>query len=81
MTILSTIISPTNVLTANNTQTVTNKTINIANNTLTGVQATLVSNTNIKTVSGQSLLGSGNITIDPGLSAGKAIALSMIFGF
>ena len=81
MTILSTIITPTNVLTATNTQTITNKTINIANNTLTGVQATLVSNTNIKTVSGQSLLGRGIITIDPGLSAGKAIALSMIFGF
>ena len=45
------------------TETLTNKTINIANNTLTGVQATLVSGTNIKTVGGVSLLGSGDVPI------------------
>jgi len=45
------------------TQTLTNKTIDIANNTLTGVQPTLVSGTNIKTVGGTSLLGSGDVTV------------------
>ena len=45
------------------TQTLTNKTIDIASNTLTGVQASLVSGTNIKTVNSESLLGSGNISI------------------
>jgi hypothetical protein len=44
-------------------QTLTNKTLDIANNTLTGVQPTLVSGTNIKTINGTSLLGSGNIAI------------------
>lgn len=62
MATLSGIIAPTNVLTASNTATLTNKTINIANNTLTGVQPTLVSGTNIKTINGTSLLGSGDIT-------------------
>jgi hypothetical protein len=44
-------------------QTLTNKTINIANNTLTGVQSTLVSGTNIKTINGSSVLGSGDLTV------------------
>lgn len=48
------------------TETLTNKTINIANNTLTGVQPTLVSGTNIKTLNGGSLLGSGNIVTTSG---------------
>jgi hypothetical protein len=43
------------------TQTLTNKTIALANNTLTGVQAALVSGTNIKTINGGSVLGSGDI--------------------
>jgi hypothetical protein len=46
-----------------NTQTLTNKTINIANNTLTGVQASLVSGTNIKTIGLVSVLGSGDIPV------------------
>jgi hypothetical protein len=45
------------------TQTLTNKTIDYASNTLTGVQPTLVSGTSIKTVNGTSLLGSGDLTI------------------
>lgn len=45
-------------------QTLTNKTIAFADNTLTGVQAALVSGTSIKTVGGQSVLGSGNVSID-----------------
>ena len=63
---LSNIITPTNVLTATSTNTVTNKTINIANNTLTGVQPTLVSGTNIKTINGGSVLGSGDLTVGGG---------------
>ena len=45
------------------TQTLTNKTIAYADNILTGVQPTLVSGTNIKTVNGNSLLGSGNVSV------------------
>lgn len=37
---LSNIITPTNVLTASNTVTLTNKTISAANNTLVGVAST-----------------------------------------
>jgi hypothetical protein len=48
------------------TQTLTNKTIDIANNTLTGVQPTLVSGTNIKTINGGSVLGSGDLTVGGG---------------
>jgi len=44
------------------TQTLTNKTIAYASNTLTGVQAELVSGTSIKTINSTSLLGSGDIT-------------------
>lgn len=46
-------------------QTLTNKTISYANNTLTGVQPTLVSGTNIKTINGDTILGSGNIVTTP----------------
>ena len=52
-------------------QTLTNKTIEYSNNTLTGVQPTLVSGTNIKTINGSSVLGSGDVTIT-GFSNGKA---------
>jgi len=45
------------------TETLTNKTITYADNTLTGVQPTLVSGTNIKTINNNSVLGSGNLTI------------------
>lgn len=49
-------------------QTLTNKTIAYSNNTLTGVQPTLVSGTNIKTINDTSLLGSGNISIATDIS-------------
>lgn len=55
------------------TQTLTNKTIDYASNTLTGVQPTLVSGTTIKTINSTSLLGSGDITI----SGGGASALTI----
>ena len=58
-------------------ETLTNKTIAFANNTLTGVQANLVSGTNIKTINSTSLLGAGNITIDSfTLAQAQATALS-----
>lgn len=44
-------------------QTLSNKTIAYGSNNLTGVQPTLVSGTNIKTVNGSSILGSGDLTI------------------
>jgi hypothetical protein len=47
-------------------ETLTNKTINIANNTLTGVQATLVSGTSIKTINGATVLGSGDLSVGGG---------------
>jgi hypothetical protein len=43
-------------------------------------QDTLVSATNIKTVNGESILGSGNVEITGGISTGKAIAMAMVFG-
>lgn len=60
---LSALITPTNIITANNTQTLTNKTISFADNTLTGVQPTLVSGTNIKTINGASVLGNGDLKV------------------
>lgn len=72
-------------LTASNIQTLDNQSIqahitdaesDIAdiNTALSGKQATLVSGTNIKTVNGQSLLGSGNLAAIPtGGAAGKAL--------
>jgi len=55
------------------TQTLSNKTIAFADNTLTGVQPTLVSGTNIKTINGSSLLGAGDLAI----SGGGASALTI----
>jgi len=54
------------VVGSSDSQTLTNKTINIANNTLTGVQPTLVSGTNIKTINGASILGSGDLEVGGG---------------
>ena len=52
------------------TQTLTNKTITYAGNTLTGVQAELVSGTSIKTVNSTSLLGSGDVAVQEVLVSG-----------
>lgn len=53
-------------LSASSTNTLTNKTIDIATNTLTGVQSSLVSGTNIKTINEESILGAGNLVISGG---------------
>ncbi len=55
------------------TQTLTGKTITYADNTLTGVQPTLVSGTSIKTVNSTSLLGSGNVAVQETLVSGTNI--------
>lgn len=55
------------------TQTLTGKTIAYADNTLTGVQPTLVSGTSIKTVNSTSLLGSGNVAVQETLVSGTNI--------
>lgn len=52
-----------------NTQATTNATdISTINTTLTGKQDKLVSGTNIKTINGETLLGSGDLTIEAGSS-------------
>lgn len=51
------------VMLADRAQTLTNKTLTFADNTLTGVQPTLVSGTNLKTVNNSSLLGSDNLAV------------------
>lgn len=60
----------------NSTQTLTNKTISYASNTLTGVQPTLISGTSIKTINGTSVLGSGDISITA--QSGALIWLSRV---
>lgn len=60
------------------TETLTNKTIAFASNTLTGVQQTLVSGTNIKTINGSSVLGAGNLTIE-GFTLAQAQATALSF--
>lgn len=54
-------------------QTIAGKTIAFADNTLTGVQASLTSGTNIKTVNSGSLLGSGNIDVGDVTLAGSKV--------
>ena len=67
-------------VTLTGTQTLTNKTIAYASNTLTGVQPTLVSGTSIKTINSTSLLGSGNITVVAETS-GTASGLTLNDGY
>jgi len=64
-------------VTLNGVQTLTNKTIAYASNTLTGVQPTLVSGTSIKTINGTSVLGSGDITVATGTNIGLVRAISI----
>ena len=44
-------------------QTITGKTISYADNTLTGVQPTIVSGTHVRTVAGKSIVGAGNVDL------------------
>jgi hypothetical protein len=60
---LSYLIDAGDYLTAASTNTLTNKTIAFADNTLTGVQPSLVSGTSIKTVNSTTLLGSGDLAV------------------
>ena len=48
--------------------------------TFNGKQATLVSGTNIKTINGSSVLGSGDLTISAGDPAGTAVAMAIALG-
>lgn len=57
MTTLSGIITPSNILTASNTATLTNKTINLANNTLTATSSELASAVSDETGSGALVFG------------------------
>lgn len=57
MTTLSGIITPSNVLTATNTQTLTNKTINLTSNTLVATSAQLASALTDETGSGVAVFG------------------------
>lgn len=36
---------------------------------------------NVKTINGNSIIGTGDITISGGISTGKSIAMAMVFGF
>ncbi|MEY2909076.1 MAG: hypothetical protein RLZZ602_1599 [Pseudomonadota bacterium] len=62
------------------TQTVTNKTITYADNTLTGVQASLVSGTSIKSINSTSLLASGDLALVAATS-GTASGLTLNDGY
>jgi hypothetical protein len=62
------------------TQTLTNKTIVLADNTLTGVQAELVSGTTLKTINSTSLLASGDIALVSATS-GTAVDLTIEGGY
>lgn len=71
------------VVGTSDSQTLTNKTISYASNTLTGVQPTLVNETSIKSINGVSLLGSGSITIagSPTLSVTSSTAFTAAAGY
>lgn len=67
----ATLVSGTNIKTVNSTSLLGSGDV--------AVQPTLVSGTNIKTINNSTILGSGNIEIG-GISTGKAIAMSIVFG-
>lgn len=65
---------------SSDSQTLTNKTIAYADNTLTGVQPSLVSGTNIKTINSTSVLGSGDIAIAGNLTYDFTLSESITQG-
>jgi hypothetical protein len=73
---------PTSLATLVGAQTLTNKTIAFANNTLTGVQAELVSGSNIKTINGTTLLGAGDLVVASGILTinNKVAAYTVVAG-
>jgi hypothetical protein len=71
MTTLSGIITPSNVLTATNTQTVTNKTINLTSNTLVATSAQLATALTDETGTGVAVFGT-NPTLTGVTLAGEA---------
>lgn len=79
---LSNIITPTNVLTATSTNTVTNKTISGASNTITNISLTTGVTGTLPIANG----GTGQTTASAalnalgGVSTGKAIAMAIVFG-
>jgi hypothetical protein len=73
---LSSIITPSNVLTATNTQTLTNKTIDGANNTITNVGSLSTTNFKIEESGGKLIIKYGATTIASISSAGLLTALS-----
>jgi hypothetical protein len=59
----NTAVTDADLATLAGAETLANKTIAYASNTLTGVQPTLASGTNIKTINGATVLGAGDIAI------------------
>lgn len=65
MATLSSIITPTNVLTATSTATLTNKTINLSSNTLTATSAQLASSVTDETGSGALVFATSPTLVTP----------------
>lgn len=70
MATLSSIITPTNVLTPSSTATLTNKTINLSSNTLIATSAQLASAVTDETGSGALVFGTSPTLTDPKISLG-----------
>jgi hypothetical protein len=83
MALLSNIITPTNVLTANSTNTVTNKTISGASNTITNISLTTSVTGTLPIANGGTGATSASAALSNlgGINTGKSIAMAMIFGF
>jgi hypothetical protein len=76
MATLSSIITPSNVLTATNTQTVTNKTINLTSNTLVATSAQLATAVTDETGSGALVFATSPTLVTPVLGTPSSGTLS-----
>lgn len=76
MTLLSGIITPSNVLTATNTQTITNKTINLSSNTLVATSAQLATAVTDETGSGALVFATSPTLVTPVLGTPTSGTLS-----